>query len=218
MMHAFRRLTRMKTWVLPACLAVVGVWGPGAFADDSEQETHFKMYGGLGYVAPLSEGSTTFESFTDDVEAAEEVGWNFGIEGRFNKLIGIEVDYLLAKQDVVFGDTVIGTTNFSPLTATLNFHVVHTTVVDFYLGPSYSYVNWGEIKLNADGEALFSTNGLETDSAHGWGAGAGIDIGFGKHFVITAGLRYLNVELRPTGGNSVPVDPLIARLGVGFRF
>ena len=215
-MQGIARVTRMKAWVLPACVVVAGLAGPAAFAEDSD--THFKMYAGAGYVAPLSDGSTSLQSVYDNVKLEKQVGWNFGIEGRWGKLMGVEIDYMQAKQDVDFGGTVIGTTNFSPLTATLNFHVVHTTVVDFYVGPSYSYVNWGKVKLNSDGQAFFSTDGLETDSSHGWGAGLGLDIGIGKHFVFTGGLRYLNVALQPSSGGSSDVNPLVARLGVGLRF
>jgi outer membrane protein W len=165
----------------------------------------------------MSEGDTSFESIEAAVKAEDNVGWNVGIEGRFNKWLGLELDYVRANQDVSFGGTVIGDANFSPLTATFNFHVVHTNLVDFYFGPSYSYVDWGDIKFNQEGQTLFSTDGLATDSSKGWGIGTGIDIGW-KHFVFTAGLRYIDVSLEPQGSASTPVNPLVGRLGVGFRF
>jgi outer membrane protein W len=225
-MQDVTRYTRTKAWLVPVCVVILGLAGPAVLADDTpdaeehheEFRTHFKIFAAAGYVAPMSDGPLTFATFEDNVELQKEVGWDFGIEGRFGKLIGIELDYLQAKQDVAFGGTTIGTTDFSPLTATLNFHLIHTKIVDFYIGPSYSYVNWGTIKLNADGEAFFSTQGLETDSSHGWGASAGLDIGLGKHFFLTGGLRYLNVALETNTGESSDVDPLIGRLGLGVRF
>jgi outer membrane protein W len=209
-----KTMLKMKLGILAACAIVAGLAGPSALA----QDTHVKIYGGAAYVAPMSDSSITVGSVTDTVKAEQQVGWNFGFEGRLGKLIGLELDYVNATQDVDYGGTVIGSTDFSPLTFTVNFHIVHTTIVDLYLGPSYAYVNWGDIKLNQEGQTFFSTTGLATDSAGAWGAGLGLDVGIGKHFAFTGGLRYLDVPLEVQGGQSASVNPLIARLGVALRF
>lgn len=182
------------------------------------QENYIKLYGGAAYVAPLSESDITFESVSDAVQAQQQVGWNFGFEGRFNDWFGLEIDYVNATQDVDFGGMDIGSTDFSPLTATLNIHVVHTTLVDFYLGPSYSYVSWGDIELNQEGQGLFSTTGLGTDSQNAWGVSLGLDIGLGKHFAFTGGLRYIDTDLELANGPSIAVNPLVGRLGIALRF
>lgn len=207
-------MTTAKRLLCAASLSLASVAASTAMA----QDTHFKFFGGAAYVAPLNESDVTVGSVTDAVKAQEQVGWNFGIEGRFNNWLGLEVDYVRATQDVEFGGQTIGSTDFSPLTASFNIHVVHTTVVDFYLGPSYSYVNWGDIELNQAGQGFFSTNGLGTDSANAWGINLGLDIGFGKHFALTGGLRYIDTNLDTEAGPSFAVDPLVGRLGVAFRF
>jgi outer membrane protein W len=166
----------------------------------------------------MSDSDITLGSLTESVEAQEQVGWNLGIEGRFNKWLGLEIDYVNANQDVSFGGSTIGDTTFSPLTATFDIHVVHTKVVDFYLGPSYSYVNWGDIHLNAAGGGISGSSEIGTESSSAWGASLGLDIGFGKHFAIQAGLKYLDVDLELSNGQAAGVDPLMARLGVAFRF
>jgi len=209
-------MTKNRIWIPIACCAVACTFGSSARAQDN----HFKIYGGPAYVAPMSDENVTLGSITDTIQAETQIGWNLGIEGRFNDWFGIELDYVNANEDVSFGGTTIGDTNFSPLTATFNIHVVHTTVVDFYLGPSYSYVNWGDIHLNTTGQTFPEFTGsseIGTDSAHGWGVSLGLDVGW-KHFVFTGGLKYLNVSLEPQGFSSIPVNPLVARLGVGFRF
>jgi outer membrane protein W len=200
--------------ILAAFLIVAGLAYGSAFA----QDTHVKIYGGAAYVAPMSDSSITLGSVTDTVKAEQQVGWNFGFEGRLGKLIGLELDYINATQDIDYGGTVIGSTDFSPLTFTVNFHIVPTKLIDFYLGPSYAYVNWGDIKLNQAGQTFFSTTGLATESAGAWGAGLGLDIGLGKHFAFTGGLRYLDVPLKVEGGGSAAVNPLVGRLGVAVRF
>lgn len=207
-------MSKQRIWILTLCSAVPGLLGPSILA----QDTHFKVYGGPAYVAPMSDSDVTFGSVTDTVEAEKQVGWNLGVEFRPGKLMGIEVDYVDATQDVNFGGTTIGEADFSPLTATLNFHLIHTKAVDFYIGPSYSYVNWGEIHLNAEGGNLTGSSEIGTDSAQAWGASLGIDIGLGEHFAITGGLRYLDMDLELEDGPDIETNPLLARLGVALRF
>ena len=95
---------------------------------------------------------------------------------------------------------------------------MHTKVVDFYFGPSYSYVNWGEIQLNANGGTITGSSEIGTDSDKGWGASLGIDFGLGKHFALGAGVKYLDVDLRMANGQTADVKPLMARLTAAFRF
>jgi hypothetical protein len=102
-------------------VSAAAAFGYGTITRADDQETHFKIYGGPAYVAPMSDSDVTFGSVTETVEAEKQVGWNLGFEGRFNKWFGIEVDYVDANQDIDFGGTTIGDTNFSPLTATLTF-------------------------------------------------------------------------------------------------
>lgn len=189
-----------------------------ALAPASAQETNFKVYGGMGYVSPMGDSDVTFGSVTDSVEAEKRAGWDAGFEFR-GKLVGLEFDYMKTTHDVDFGGATIGETDFTPLTATLNFHLVHTNAVDFYLGPSYAYVNWGDVSLNGFGQSTTgSSSDVGTDSDHGWGASLGLDFGFGPHFAITGGLRYLNVDLKLDNNPAVSVNPLVARLGVALRF
>jgi len=209
-------MSRNRIGILVGCIAVVAAIGPAAHAE--AQDTHFKIYFGPAYVAPMSDSNVTFGSIDETIEAEDQIGWNVGIEGRFNPWIGLELDYVNANQDVSFAGSTIGDTTFSPLTATFDIHVVHTKVVDFYLGPSYSYVNWGDVHLNTNGGTVTGSSEIGTDSASCWGASLGLDIGIGKHFAIQGGLKYLDVNLELANGQEVSVDPLMARLGVAFRF
>lgn len=207
-------MPKTQIFMLGVGLAVVIAVSPSAQA----QDTHVKFYAGPAYVAPLSDSDVTLGVISDTVKEEKKVGWNLGIEGRFTPWIGLEVDYVHADQDVTFGGSTIGNTTFSPLTATFNIHPVHTKVVDFYLGPSYSYVNWGEIHLNTNGGTINGSSTIGTDSTHGWGASVGLDIGLGKHFAICGGLKYLNVDLQMNNGQTADVKPLVARLNAAIRF
>ena len=182
------------------------------------QDTHVKIFAAASYVAPLSEEDVTINSVTQSVKNSDALGWEFGIEGRFNKWLGLQVDYIHVDQDVEYNGSTIGSTTLAPLSATFNIHVVHSKIVDFYLGPTYSYVDWGDISLNGPGSVFWGTNNLGTNSEHAWGASLGLDIGLGKHVAIVTGLRYLRLDLTPQGGQSAKVDPLFSDIGIAVRF
>jgi outer membrane protein W len=212
-----------RTLVLAVGLALVGAFSASARAEETVEADHgftphFKLYAGPAYVASMSDSDITLGTVSDSVKAEKQVGWNLGFEGRFNKLLGIEIDYVNADQDVSFGGSTIGDATFSPLTATLNFHIVPLKHFDLYLGPSYSYVNWGDIHLNANGGTITGGSTIGTASAHNWGVSLGFDVAPWKHFAFYAGLKYLNVDLEMDNGQTADVKPLVARLGAAIRF
>lgn len=188
-------------------------------ADDHDDIWHFKVYGGPAYVAPLNDSDVSFETVTDSIAAQDHVGWNLGVEGRFARLLGIELDYVNASQEVEFGGTTIGETDFSPLTLTANFHLIPSKHFDFYVGPSFTWVNWGDIELDANGSDVVGDSfNAGIDSETGWGISTGIDFGFGEHFAIGAGLKWLDVGMVLSDGQKIDVEPLVARLTAAFRF
>ncbi len=207
-------MAKNPIWTIAVCSAVIATV-PSARA----QDTHVKIYAGPAYVAPMQDSDITLGTVTDTIKSEDHVGWNLGVEGR-GKVVGVELDYVNADQDVKFGGSTIGDTTFSPLTATVNFHVIPTKVVDFYFGPSYTWVNWGDIHLNATGGTITGSSGdLKTDSAHNWGVSLGLDFGIGKHFAISTGLKYLNVDLQTSDGTiATDVKPLVARIDAAIRF
>ena len=75
--------------ILAVCCAAAGSLGATARAEDT-QDTHFKIYGGAAYVAPMSDSDVTFNSVTKTVKAEQQVGWN----------LGIELDYVNATENV----------------------------------------------------------------------------------------------------------------------
>jgi len=195
--------------VIIAALMLLGIGTTSTMAWD--EYPRFKVFGGLSYVAPLGEDDVTIDNIEDSVEESNEVGWTIGLESRFNKIIGLELDYVNATNDVEFGGQVIGDVHMQPLSATVNFHVIPTKVVDLYLGPTVSYFIWGDVDLGSTGK-------FKTDNDVAWGASLGLEIGIGKTFAIMGGLRWMNADIEPEGIEKIGVDPLFGRLGVALRF
>jgi len=192
-----------------AAAAALGVAAPAAAEQDQPYRT--KIFLAASYVAPLSESDQNFQGVVDSVQASEELGWEAGIAGRWNPLLGWELSYVHATQDVDFGGDTIGKVDFEPIAFTLEFHLVPTSVVDFWIGPTVAWVRWGDLKVeNGD---IYKGG---TDSAYG--ATVGLDLGLSEHLAITGAVRYIKAKADLEGFKSADVDPLFARLGLAVRF
>lgn len=169
----------------------------------------FKIFGGAAFVSPLGEEDVDIGQVRDSIQASNELGWTVGFEARVNKGIGLEFDYINVTNDIEFGNRTITNVDLDPISFTLNFHLIPTRVVDFYIGPTVSYFIWGDLDLG---------NGrVSADNELDFGASAGLEIG-GEHFAFLGGLRWVAADLSPSGGPSIKVDPLISRLGVAFKW
>src|SRR5258706_14342498 len=104
----------MKTaTVVLAAVVLLGTCA--AMAADTPK---FKVFGAASYVSPLAEDDVTLSTVEDSIDASDQVGWNVGFECRFNKIVGLELDYVNATNDIEFGGEVIGDVHIQPLSAT----------------------------------------------------------------------------------------------------
>ena len=177
----------------------------------SAQDHTFKVFATFDWISPLGEEDVTVGSVTDSVQAGDELGYEAGFEWRLHKIVGLEASYLVAEHDIESEDATLATVDQQSLTAALNFHILPTKYFDFWVAPVASWVDWGDIEAE-DGSAE-----EEADSEVAFGAAVGFDIGIGKTFAITAGVRWLSVDIS-TETADLPVDPLIARAGIALRF
>ncbi|MGH9870120.1 MAG: outer membrane beta-barrel protein [Candidatus Polarisedimenticolia bacterium] len=196
---------------LALVLAVCGT-AHSAFA---ASDTRFKIFGAAAWVAPMDDEDFDISGIDDTLEAADAFGWSIGFEFQFTDRLGIEVDYINATQDIDFGGDTIAEVDFQPISASLNIHLIDSDVIDLYIAPTASWVNWGDIETTGGGISVETG----TDTEFAWGAQIGLDIGLGDRVCIVTGLRYLNLDL--TGDDldgELGVNPLIARAGIGIRF
>jgi len=206
----------MKRFILAGAMLLALAAFPPAAAATAPDEWNVKFFGAMAYVAPLGTEDVTINTVTDSVQAANETGWEAGLEFRFAKILGLEISYLNSTQDIEFGDTTIAKVDFTPYNMALNFHLFPNKYFDFYVAPVAAYVDWGNIEF---------TNGTsqEADSEIAYGAAVGLDISFNKSFAFIGGVRWLSLDITPddpttSNDDSLPVDPLFARVGFAFRF
>jgi len=180
-------------------------------ATAQERPYRTKIFAAAAYVAPLGESDHDFGGVVDSVKVADKLGWEFGLAGRWNRLIGFELSYLNATQDVEFDGTTVGEIDLEPISATLEFHLVPTRFVDLWVGPTASWVRWSDLHLAAGGR-------IEGSADFAWGATVGLDIGLAEHLALTGAVRYLDANADLEGFDSLAVDPLFARVGLAVRY
>ena len=195
---------RARTAIL--ALAAVAVL---ASAEAQAQDHTGRLFITIDYVSPLGDDDITFNSVQDAVQGSSDFGYEIGFEGRVNKVLGIEGSFLAGSNDFEFGDTELGSLDQRAITAALNFHIIPTKHFDLWLAPIASWYSFGELEDIPNGDDL--------NDEWGYGAQVGFDIGFGRVFAITGGVRYVKLDISTDAG-TVAFDPVIARAGVAFRF
>jgi hypothetical protein len=192
-------------------VAAVALSAAALPAAAGERPYRAKFFAAVSYVSPLSESEQDFAGVVDSLEATEELGWEFGLGGRFSERWGFELSYVNATQEVDFGGDRVGEIDFEPISATLEFHLVPGRAFDLWIGPTVSWVRWGDLELENGTE-------IETDAESAFGATLGFDIGLGDRLALTAALRYLDADADLRGFEALAVDPLFARVGLAVRF
>jgi outer membrane protein W len=188
-----------------------------ASAPAMAQDHSFRVFATADWISPLAEDDITFGSVQDSIQGATAVGYEAGFEWRMNKFFGLEGSYLAGSNDFDFGDTQIGTLDQSAITAALNFHILPTKIFDLWIAPVASWYSFNDFKVDSG----FGGGSVSIGDEWGYGAQVGFDIGFGKTFAITGGVRYVKLSVNgdsSSGIDDVGIDPLVSRVGIAIRF
>ena len=178
-----------------------------AQAQEESGEYDWKVFLSGAYITPLNDS----EIDGDTVEAASEFGYEFGVEWKFSDRFGFEFAYADATQDVEVNGVKFGEIDFNPMNLTFNFHLIDRNAFNWYLGPTVSFVDWGNLEVSGIG-----SESIESET--GYGVSTGLAIGLGETFAIQFGARYIQASAEDSVGDEVDVDPLFATIGVAFRF
>ena len=156
-------------------------------------------------------------------------GYGFGIdlEYRVSRHFGIDFGVLTATPviDVLIDEvgmiSASAKPRITPIYAGLNVHLTPDSQFDLYLGPVLAYVIYSSFNLVVD--PWFMREGFETENDFGIGINLGLDIRLGDAgWLITAAFKYLDTTLEVSPPDEsigrTDIDPMIFRIGVGYRF
>lgn len=185
-----------------------------------------KMHGraALNFVSP----DDTIEVDGDEVDSEIDSALGLGLawEYRFTDLIGLDVNWSYAKHDVELSGSDFDEVTFMPVTVGANFHLLPDSKVDLFVGPFVGYAFYGD--LENDGVEI------EIDDDIVYGVNAGIEVPVGEKWAFFGSLKYMKAgadaaikaeaEPAPTRAlvviaePDVDIDPLVAQVGVAFRY
>ena len=148
------------------------------------------------------------------IEADSATAFGVVYEVRLGDRWGLESGIYFADFDFTVASSGLsvdfGSALAIPFTFGLDYHVFSGEQVDVYFGPQVSYTLWGNLDTPA--------GALEVDSDFGLGAVAGADFRIGKsNWTFSVAARYLGTSLSDASID-IGVDPLLAEVGVGYRF
>jgi opacity protein-like surface antigen len=205
---------RVRTVIL--ALSSVAVF---ASAPVMAKEHKHRAFITADWVSPLATEDVDFETVQDAVQGTDDFGFEAGYEYRFTDFVGLEGSYLIGSNDFELqdADTTLGSVDQQAITAALNFHVLPGDKrFDLWFAPLVSWYSFGDFDID---DAIDSED-VELNTEWGYGAAVGFDVGLGSSqtVAITGGVRYVKVELAGEDFSGVDFDPLIARVGLAFRW
>jgi outer membrane protein W len=145
-------------------------------------------------------------------------GFGLGLERLVGARLGVELDALFLDLDgnrvFDFGDDWTMTNpgvGMDAVSLGLNYHLTPDKMIDVFVGPFVSAVDYSDSGFNVDEPKFGSEIGV--------GAKLGADFYFGSQspWALSTSIRYLAASAGDDA-NEFDVDPLIGTIGIGYRF
>ncbi|MDJ0841948.1 MAG: OmpW family outer membrane protein [Acidobacteriota bacterium] len=181
-------------------------------------------------VAPNDDSSeilTTGTSVAVDSAIVPEVDLTY----FFNDNWGLEVIAATSPHDLStengdLGGADAGEVWVLPPTFTLQYHFGRNTATDFYAGLGLNYTLFYSYDLSDDLSGL-GVGDIDFDSSFGLAGNVGVDFQINEKWVFNIDLKYIDIstdaDLELAAGGvletvDVDINPLVAGIGVGYRF
>lgn len=161
-------------------------------------------------------------------------GGGLALEYRATRRLGFEVSALTSElvsevdlKEAAIPIPIVIETRFeaTPILARLNWHLTPAKKADVYIGPVAGWILYGdgEVRFKGKNELIdpVPDPGFGIDDGFAWGAHAGVDVPVGGGgWFLHGGLTYLlaDVESDVSDEDLFDLDPLVAHIGIGYRF
>lgn len=190
--------------------------GSSFHAQAADGDWTFRLYGALvdssaGISAGVEDGTFT------GAEIGGSGGMGLGFEYRFSRWVGVDFSTMLAFFDIGVAVTPTAVSvdqnlQMLPLTLGVPVHFLpRSKVVDLYLEPNISYVNYFDIDLDV-GQSGASV-GLNIGSDTAPGVTLGLDLPANKKWAFSTSYRYMK-----TRAENLDIDPTIFTVGFAIHF
>ncbi|MFZ5749245.1 MAG: OmpW/AlkL family protein [Pseudomonadota bacterium] len=146
------------------------------------------------------------------------------------KHVGAELILATTKHDITGRGTLGGVGKLAdtwvlPPTLTLQYHFMPEGKIHPYVGAGVNYTIFYSSKASGALEDAIGNTSVKLDDSFGYALQAGIDVDVTPNIFLNADIKYIDMSTTArlnTGGvkNTVDVDlnPIVAGVGIGFRF
>ena len=144
--------------------------------------------------------------------------------------VGAELILATTKHDAQGRGTLSGVDELAstwvlPPTLTLQYHFAPEAKVRPYVGAGVNYTIFYSTKASPALEAAIGATSVKMDDSFGYAVQAGVDIDLNEKVFLNLDVKYIDMDttarLRTgaaTNTARISIDPIVAGVGVGFRF
>lgn len=180
----------------------------------------------VGISGVLPDESADISVIGGDVDISDEYVPTVQLEYFFTPNISAELLCCAAQHDVgavrtALGAVDLGQVTHFPPTVTLKYRWTNLGRVEPYLGAGVNYTHFFSEKLPAGG----AVTSIHYDDSFGGALQAGADIRFDEHWSLNLDVRkiWINTDVTIFAGATrvdadVDINPVVATVGVGYRF
>ncbi len=119
----------------------------------------------------------------------------------------------------------LASTRVLPPTLTAQYHFAPTGKVRPYIGAGLNYTLFFDEKAAKGLEAAVGRTSVSMKDSFGWAGQAGVDVDINPRMFLNLDVKYIDIDTTArlnTGGAintaRVSIDPIVAGIGIGFRF
>lgn len=158
-----------------------------------------------------------------------------GLDVEDNTQLGLTATYMVTpkfgvellaatpfEHDITANGTTIGTTKHLPPTVSAQFYPLDNPTLQPYVGAGLNYTMFFSEELNATGKAATGANDVSLSNSVGLALEIGIDVKVSEQLVVNAALWKVDmntdVSLDGTKAGELEIDPLVAMIGIGYKF
>lgn len=198
---------------------------------DAEEDRWQLRIGGVWVDSDVNFSETDSDGGRVQAGADSEIGFGVAIERRLSSRLGLEVGALYAAPDLSLDAdlanglsfNVSDSVSFTAITAGLNIHLTPDKAIDVYVGPLLGYALFGDVGFQVQTGDQTLASDFSSENEFALGAQIGADISFGDGpWSLNLAAKYLDASLKVTDDEGeetdLGFDPLILRVGFGFRF
>lgn len=178
----------------------------------------FLLKGGVTWVSPKSNNGTVADG-TVKLDVGNNARPSFSLTYMATRNIGVELLGAFPFQHNIDSNLGrIGKTKHLPPTLSLQYHFLPDNDFQPYVGVGVNYTMF----FDTESRGALAGSDLKLKNSWGFAAQVGVDYKLDKNWFLNADVRYISirpdVQLNGQSIGKAKLDPVVATIGVGYRF